>query len=70
MQWALKILLSEAQLANHTRFALRLGEDAIGKNGEKTRVHNFEINARTLNNLEEGSIEEAVTSLLEKKGKK
>ena len=46
LQWALKILLAEAQLPAKTRFALRLGEDAEGKGGEKARVHTFEINAR------------------------
>ena len=66
MQWALKILLAEAQLDVRTRFKLRLGEDAVGKNGEKTRVHNFEINSGR-GAHSEGSLEEAVSALLAKK---
>ena len=66
MQWALKILLAEAQLDVRTRFELRLGEDAVGKNGEKTRVHNFEINSGR-GAHSEGSLEEAVSALLAKK---
>jgi hypothetical protein len=66
MQWALKILLAEAQLDVKTRFKLRLGEDAVGKNGEKTRVHNFEINSGR-GAHSEGSLEEAVSTLLAKK---
>ena len=66
MQWALKILLAEAQLDVQTRFKLRLGEDAVGKNGEKTRVHNFEINSGR-GAHSEGSLEEAVSALLAKK---
>jgi ankyrin repeat protein len=66
MQWALKILLAEAQLDVKTRFKLRLGEDAVGKNGEKTRVHNFEINSGR-GAHSEGSLEEAVSALLAKK---
>jgi hypothetical protein len=42
------------------------GEDAVGKNGEKTRVHNFEINSGR-GAHSEGSLEEAVSTLLAKK---
>ena len=67
MQWALKILLAEAQLSVSSRFELRLGEDAVGKNGEKTRVHYFEINAGGEEGHQKGSIAEAVTVLLKEK---
>ena len=63
LQWALKILLAEAQLPAKTRFALRLGEDAEGKGGEKARVHTFEINARG-GSHDTGSLEAAVSDLL------
>ena len=62
LQWALKILLAEAQLDPDTKFKHRLGEDADGKHG-KVRVHNFEINT-SAENAEDGSLEQAVTSLL------
>ena len=61
-QWALKILLAEAQLDPDTKFKHRLGEDAEGPHG-KVRVHNFEINTAS-ESVEDGSLEQAVTSLL------
>ena len=63
LQWALKILLAEAQLPAKTRFAMRLGEDAEGKGGEKMRVHNFEVHGGGRSH-DRGSLEAAVSDLL------
>ena len=65
LQWALKIILAEAQLPSERRFAYRLGEDAQGPDGEKIRVHNFEINAGPGSHDSE-SLEAAVSDLLTK----
>ena len=57
-------LCAQAQLDPKTKFKHRLGEDADGKHG-KIRVHNFEVNSTSDAVAEDGSLEQAVSNMLE-----